>query len=304
MTSPAEPLPVLAVVELIDQARRLGLLQIYRPATVENQWYDPNATMVVGDGDDVPMRAISLIGAVPANARVMIMTVPPQGVYIIGYLGAAASLPDVQTFTATGRWSFFQGLRYARVQVWGGGGGGGGVAGAAAGQHTKGAGGGEGGYSESIILGALLSTSGEVVTIGAAGTAGASGGGNGGNGGTSSFGSLVIALGGSGGSFSASSATPFGAGAGAGAGVGTGQIALGGAPGQMGWGDTTLAISGGGGGSGGGVGRVTTGAAQSAAGAAAVGKAGGGGGAISSSTGAAAAGGAGAPGMVIVTSYY
>jgi hypothetical protein len=94
MTSPEEPIDVAGVAaeELIAQARRLGIVWTLIPGTVSSvanssgMWPASN-TWVVQDNDTNPTRAMSLIGPIAEDTRVMIMHVPPQGNYIIGVVG-------------------------------------------------------------------------------------------------------------------------------------------------------------------------------------------------------------------------
>lgn len=93
MTSPIEPdLIGSAVEELINQAKRLGLTWSIIPGTVSSVssssglWPASN-TWVVQDNDSNPTRAMSLVGPVAESTRVMLMHVPPQGNYIIGFVG-------------------------------------------------------------------------------------------------------------------------------------------------------------------------------------------------------------------------
>lgn len=104
------------------------------------------------------------------------------------------------TFTATGATTFstMSGTSRSEVYVLGGGAGGGGCEGNTAGARSSAGGGGSGGEAVSILTGSLSNIS---ITVGVGGSGGASAGiGVGGNGGTSSFGELLSASGGCGGS--------------------------------------------------------------------------------------------------------
>lgn len=89
-----EPIPNLGesdvtvtVDELVQQADRLGLTWILRPATVIGD------NTVVYDGEDtVEQPVTSLIGLLKSDTRVMVMFVPPSGNYIIGVLGDSFTL--------------------------------------------------------------------------------------------------------------------------------------------------------------------------------------------------------------------
>ena len=65
---------------MVETSRRLGLTWELRPATVA----DPDIPTVLQDGDEVPTTAVSLIGHLVEDQRVMIMTIPPGGNYIMG----------------------------------------------------------------------------------------------------------------------------------------------------------------------------------------------------------------------------
>lgn len=78
---------------LRENARRLGLVWRLLPGTViEAQ--SPGQVTVLLDGDPAgapPIPALSLIGALSVGQRVMVMQVPPQGVYVIGSYGRPAA---------------------------------------------------------------------------------------------------------------------------------------------------------------------------------------------------------------------
>lgn len=99
---------------------------------------------------------------------------------------------DIQTFTSSGTWTKPTGAQKILIQAWGGGGSGANV-------DAAGAGGGAGGEFREIWLDASSAGSTETVTIGAGGAAVASHPNNGNAGGNTTFGSLVTAVGGSGG---------------------------------------------------------------------------------------------------------
>lgn len=206
----------------------------------------------------------------------------------------------VQVFSATGTWTKPAGCTRVRVRAVGGGGGGAGAT-AAASASCAGGGGSSGSYSEGVFD--VTATSSVSVTIGAAGTAGAAANGTGGTGGATSFGALLTAPGGLGGSgMSSGTAAAFALG-GALPAAGTGGSIM--APGVGGHcserASATVFIAGNGAnGPFGGGQRGSTNAGSGGAGAAP--GAGGSGAASSSATGFA--GGAGAAGIVIVEEWY
>ncbi|NVM87643.1 hypothetical protein FHT32_001282 [Variovorax sp. SG517] len=104
-----------------------------------------------------------------------------------------------QIITATGPYAPTAGTNYGDVTVIAGGGGGGGCQATGSGQMAAGAGGGGGGWARRRLT--IAQMTGQTMTVGGAGTAGVIGSGAGGNGGASSFGALVSATGGIGGSF-------------------------------------------------------------------------------------------------------
>lgn len=103
MTSPASfsgevPSQVgLGIEELVAAADRLGLKWRLRPATVTRYTGSATNTPVVLDGDEgVETRAQSLIGTLTAFDRVMVLFVPPQGIYVIGRPGSADPAVNTQ----------------------------------------------------------------------------------------------------------------------------------------------------------------------------------------------------------------
>jgi len=212
-------------------------------------------------------------------------------------------------FTSSGTFTkaSYPWLAAVLIRVQAGGGAGGGAAACAVGQGSGGAGGGGGGYAERFLDAASLAAS-ETVTVGAGATGGT---GDGPTGGTSSFGSLVSATGGSGGTARPASAVEYsveGGNGGVGSTSGTGFKADGSA-GTSPYisGGTLLGFSGTGGAShlgGGARGRNTISGGQRRAGITGFSYGGGGGGALHSSGGTpASTGGDGAPGIIIVELY-
>lgn len=241
------------------------------------------------------------------NAGTNTTVVGPFTFYNMATISMVKSLypaPSIQIFTSSGTWTKPVGTKYVVVSMVGGGGGGGSSDGNT-GHISKGGGGGA--INGTLLIGDLLTT--VNVTVGSGGTAGTSGG-AGGGGGTSSFGTYLTTNGGGGGPIADPSS-----GSASNAGTSTGN----GIAGGNGW-ASNAGLGGMGGGAGGGTasnGTNTTGGiagtAASFLGAGAtgnntgIGPAGnnyGGGGAGGALGVTVYAGGAGAPGYVIVTSYF
>lgn len=313
MTQPNLRPVVVGIEEMLLQARRLGLLQVYRPATVFLTPTDLTQVQVVLDGDTSPIRAQSLIGGVATGARVMIMTVPPQGVYIIGFVGLSGALSARTSFveleeTTDTEWEGVSGALYYLVECQGGGGAGGGAQVSAAGQHSKGSGGGSGGYSKSFVLASDL----DFPITYRAGTGGAGVSAAAGGAGTSSIFDTsvnrVYANGGGGGAFTGpNAAAGYGVEGGAAGTLGVGDFAVQGRPGHHGMGSANLCAGGNGADSffgGGGLGRASGSGTSSLAGGGATGYGAGGGGAAVNAAGASVAGGSGTNGIIVVTAFF
>lgn len=215
----------------------------------------------------------------------------------------SGGLLNIQVFKTSGTYTPTPGTVSVVVEVQGGGGAGGGVA-AAAGQTTAGTGGGGGGYGLKRITSAF---SGVSVTVGAGGT-GVAGNGAGGNGGTSSFGALITATGGTGGSSSTATTTAIitSGVAGNGGTATLSDVLTTGGQGGVGLMGPAFALAGQGGTSffGGGAPYSSVVTTSVVSGTAAVANTGGGGsGAAGFNNGATAAGGNGGSGIVIVWEY-
>lgn len=78
------PAAVAAVRAIVDNAPALGLVWSLRPATVSTDSIDESNIQAVLDGDTVVLGMVSLIGPQLENDRVMVATVPPAGLFIIG----------------------------------------------------------------------------------------------------------------------------------------------------------------------------------------------------------------------------
>lgn len=93
-TTPVEPtipqtVTLSSVDELREQAQRLGLTWDLRAATVAETTgsFSPYNARIIPDGDTSDsdgITAVSFMGGVAVNMRVMVMHVPPVGSYMIG----------------------------------------------------------------------------------------------------------------------------------------------------------------------------------------------------------------------------
>lgn len=209
-------------------------------------------------------------------------------------------------FTSSGTFTkaSYPGLKAVRTKVQGGGGAGGGAGVASGGNHSQGGGGGGGGYAEDFAIATALATS-ISVTVGGGGTGSA--GGAGGTGGTSSFGSLCVATGGTGGGVVTNAALGQGALGGDGGQGTAGDLWSVGGGGGTGTGYATLGVGGSGGASvlgGGGAGVYSGATASQIPGNPGGNRGGGGGGAQTNQNSTVAqAGGNGGAGLVIVEVY-
>lgn len=199
------------------------------------------------------------------------------------------------------------GLKFAHVQVQAGGGGGGGANSTPANNANSATGGGGGGYAESMIPAASIGASVSVV-VGTGGAGGTITGGNGQPGTASSFGSLVTAAAGLGGTGAVGSLTGVSRGtSGPGAGgTAVGDVVHNGATGGIGLVANNTSVGGSGGGSN--FSAPTNGATEGTTGPAAISYGGGGpgaaeGGSVSTPT-VGRIGGPGKPGIVIITEYF
>lgn len=261
---------------------------------------------IMFDGEKVvsQKRYQTMVGYYPLPGHRVVLVPIGTTYLIIGTVTTAPLDPKVDIFTSTDTWEKPQGARSLLVQVQAGGGAGGGVVATAAGEACAGGGGAGGGYGESV-LSANSVTSSVTVTVGTGGTGTSA---TGGNGTTSSFGSYVSATGGPGGGSTGTGTTNAGISGATGASETiVADIMINGQGGGGGMrvpGAVSLAGMGGSSHLGGG-GRGVAAAGAQVAGVAGMGYGAGGGGAVSGTTADGALnGGDGAPGIVIVTTYF
>lgn len=83
----SDPAAVAAGKEVAVQGDRLGLQWGLRTATVKTVSATQNLVMATFDGDSVPVPMFSMCGTAIRGARVYVLSVPPQGNYVVGLLG-------------------------------------------------------------------------------------------------------------------------------------------------------------------------------------------------------------------------
>lgn len=89
--TPATPTPTTSTARaVVDNANRLGLTWIMRPATVASlsSTTAPQALTVQYDGDAGTVKATSTCGIVLPGTRVMCIQVPPSANFVIGVIGS------------------------------------------------------------------------------------------------------------------------------------------------------------------------------------------------------------------------
>lgn len=92
---------VTAGVEtLVAMARRLGLTWRLVPATVSAGATASGVVPVIFDNDTTETSTISMIGAVAEGVRVFVLSIPPQGNYIIGTRGALPAPASMSAYFA------------------------------------------------------------------------------------------------------------------------------------------------------------------------------------------------------------
>ena len=276
--------------------------------------YDPNDFLggiyprIMFDGEKVvsQKRYKTMVGYYPLPGHRVVLLPIGTTYLIIGTVSPATQDPKIDIFSTVGSdtWEKPQGARSIRVQVQAGGGAGGGVVATSTSQVCGAGGGAGGGYGESTLLANSVDDS-VTVTVGSGGTGGT---GTGGNGTSSSFGSYVSATGGPGGGTTGAVGTNAGISGATGASETiVGDIQINGQGGAFGIAAFSAVSAGGMGGNSylGGGGRGCSAAGALVTGTAGMGYGSGGGGACSgTSANAAANGGDGAPGIVIVTTYF
>jgi hypothetical protein len=99
-----EELPKLLASQaeaVVERAKSLGLTWTLRPATVSTAPTSSAPPSVIYDGDTVPIGAISLIGTVAVDDRVMMLVIPPGGSYIIGDLNMIPVTTRIDSASST-----------------------------------------------------------------------------------------------------------------------------------------------------------------------------------------------------------
>ena len=90
-----------AAQAIIEQAQRLGLVWRIIPGSVVGDTTNINNIAVTLDSDTKQTRAQSLIGAVQNADRVMVLLVPPNGAFIIGYFGQSPLPNTIRDYVAS-----------------------------------------------------------------------------------------------------------------------------------------------------------------------------------------------------------
>lgn len=97
---------------LIENAQRLGLIWVRRPATISSA--DLGAVTAIFDGDTEPIAMTSMIGPVGVDQRVYVDIVPPAGNFIVGIVVTSWIAPTLlNSWTNFG--SGFQSARFRRL---------------------------------------------------------------------------------------------------------------------------------------------------------------------------------------------
>jgi hypothetical protein len=85
---------------LVRNANRLGLTWLLRVGTVISS-VDSNRLEVRLDGDEANLTAVSIVGEVVAGRRVYVISIPPAGNYVIGWVGQIFPGQRIATTTET-----------------------------------------------------------------------------------------------------------------------------------------------------------------------------------------------------------
>ena len=70
---------------MVENASRLGLTWRLRPGTV-TEAISQDQLEIRLDGDEVPITVVSMIGSLPIDSRVYVITLPPAGNYAVGWV--------------------------------------------------------------------------------------------------------------------------------------------------------------------------------------------------------------------------
>lgn len=90
---------------VIENAQRSGLTWRLVPGTVVSTSGNVTSISVVVDGDLEPINTQSLMGPIPVGSRVMVLSVPPQGNYIVGWYGGP-TIPQLYGYSGAQSVSF------------------------------------------------------------------------------------------------------------------------------------------------------------------------------------------------------
>jgi hypothetical protein len=105
----AADIAIAAATSTVENSDRLGLTWSLRMATVVDNSVASN-TIIIVDGDSEQSSAVSMIGPVVLSGRVYVITVPPGGNFIVGFVGnfgtlSGAYVIDNARLTGGGTWN-------------------------------------------------------------------------------------------------------------------------------------------------------------------------------------------------------